>query len=216
MDAFLDMGPWVFSAGIAAGAVGGYLAAKRGSKPLLVFGAGMLAAGALLWLASGMLTTQAEPSASSAASRGAAELSEEELREAVKAYGLYMFSKDLELSSEQLTEAVPLWSKLVEMRSEFWRGRRDRLERLRETVAGSAEDASLSEEALAFREADEAFWDSFRSHEQQLKDRLTPRQQALYIIADAEQPRRAARMYRTLRRVHGSTGVRDLPPPSRP
>ncbi len=136
-------------------------------------------------------------------------LSEDELREAVEAYRLYMFSRDLDLTPEQLGAALPLWGKLIEMRSEFWSDRRMRIQELRETVDSAPDSDALAEAAQTFRRADENFWESFRSYEGQLMDLLTPRQQALYILADAEHPRRAARIYRALRNVDGSNETRD-------
>ncbi len=136
-------------------------------------------------------------------------LSEDELREAVEAYKLYMFSRDLDLTPEQLGAALPLWGKLIEMRSEFWSDRRMRLQELRGTVDSAPDSDALAEAAQTFRRADENFWESFRADERELMSLLTPRQQALYILADAEHPRRAARIYRALRSVDGSNATRS-------
>lgn len=136
-------------------------------------------------------------------------LSDEELRDAVEAYRLYMFSRDLDLTPDQLGAALPLWGKLIETRSEFWRDRRMRLQELRGTVDSAPDSEALGEAAQTFRRADEIFWEKFRADEGRLMNLLTPRQQALYILADAEHPRRAARIYRALRSVDGSNETRD-------
>ena len=136
-------------------------------------------------------------------------LSEDELREAVEAYRLYMFSRDLDLTPEQLGAALPLWGKLIEMRSEFWSDRRMRIQKLRETVDSAPDSDALAEAAQTFRRADENFWESFRSYEGQLMDLLTHAPAGAVYLADAEHPRRAARIYRALRNVDGSNETRD-------
>ena len=123
-----------------------------------------------------------------------------------------MFSRDLDLTPDQLGAAIPLWSKLIRDALavlERFGGRGFR------SCAGRSTRRPIRTPLLKrrrrFAGRIEKFWESFRAYERVLMDLLTPRQQALYILADAEHPRRAARIYRALRQMDGSSERRSPP-----
>ncbi len=135
-------------------------------------------------------------------------LSDDELSEVVQVLNLYTLEKELELTDDQLVRVLPKWRRLLEMRREFWRDRRSRLDGLREQVTVYKEEQSdRDEEVLGlavdnFRREDDTFWAGYRKIEVELLADLAPPQKIQYLLIDSEQGRRTSRLVKTLRRIN--------------
>lgn len=135
-------------------------------------------------------------------------LTDDELQEVVQVLNLYTLDKDLALTEDQLVRVLPKWRRLVEMRQEFWRDRRDRLGALKVTLAAhEAEGSDLDETELGlavdrFHAVEEAFWTEHIALRFEMLDALTPAQKVKYILIEGEQRRRASRLVKALKSIN--------------
>jgi len=102
----------------------------------------------------------------------------------------------LDLNETQSERFFPLYTKLRKSREEFMRKRESLVDKLRDSLDNAADDAELKKLIEKIEKMDTDFYRERQKYRENLREILTTKQWAQYIIFETEFPRRIMRFLR--------------------
>ena len=128
------------------------------------------------------------------------DLSREEISRLIEIIRIWKLVDELGLNEQQLTEFLPRFKELRDMRREHYRDRRRAIEELDGLVeAGNFSESSLKPKVDKFRSAEVNYYRKYKELHDALNAKLTVKQQAKYIVFEDKYRDDMGRLINTLR-----------------
>lgn len=138
------------------------------------------------------------------------DLSGEEISRLVEIIRIWKIADELELNEEQLTWFLPKFKQLRDMRSRYYRTRRDGISELGKLLEAKASEEKLKSVVDEYRDSEVGFYREYGQLQDTLNSKLTVKQQASYIVFEDKYRDDIRRLIRTLREL--SEQRKPLPP----
>ena len=130
------------------------------------------------------------------------DLSREEVSRLIEIIRIWKLVDELGLNEKQLTEFIPMFKELRDMRSKYHRDRRRAIEELDGLVeAGNFSESGLKLKVDNFRSTEVNYYSKYKVLQDALNANLTVEQRAAYIVFEDKYRGDMRRLIRTLREL---------------
>ena len=127
------------------------------------------------------------------------DLSREEISRLIEIIRIWKLVDELGLNEKQLTEFLPRFKELHDMRGEHYRDRRDAIEELGGLLEADTSESQLKSKIDEFRSAEVNYYLKYKELQDALNANLTVEQRAKYIVFEDKYRDDIRRLIRTLR-----------------
>ena len=133
-------------------------------------------------------------------------LTREEIPRLVEIIRIWKLVDELGLNEKQMTEFLPIFKELNDMRRKHYKDRRDAVKKMSELLEADTPDSQLKSATDDFRNAEVNYYRKYKELQDALNANLTVKQRVKYIVFEDKYRDDLRRLIRTLRGLSEQRG----------